>query len=108
MQTAVGQISFTFDSWTSDSGDPYLSVTGHYTSAPPDKPNKWAVRSHQLTFVLLEGRHSGANIGNLLVRVMDRYDIRTKVSDNSGGMPFPCPHVHIAGRLVYRRQCYQQ
>ncbi|KAF8228257.1 hypothetical protein L208DRAFT_1037636, partial [Tricholoma matsutake] len=25
-----GKVSFTFDTWTSDAQDPYLSVTGHY------------------------------------------------------------------------------
>ncbi|KAF5371872.1 hypothetical protein D9615_009521 [Tricholomella constricta] len=25
-----GKVSFTFDTWTSDAGDPFLSVTGHY------------------------------------------------------------------------------
>ena len=95
-QNVVGQISFTFDSWTSDSGDPYLSVTGHYISAPPDKPNEWAVQSHQLAFVLLEGRHSGSNIGNLLVRVIDRYGIRSKVSREPDATT--CPHAST-GRL---------
>ncbi|KAG2032142.1 hypothetical protein BDR03DRAFT_808871, partial [Suillus americanus] len=27
-----GRISFTFDTWTSEASDPYLSVTGHYIS----------------------------------------------------------------------------
>jgi hypothetical protein len=35
-----GQVSFTFDSWTSDSGNPYLSVTGHYIDAPADAPHE--------------------------------------------------------------------
>ena len=31
-----GKVSFTFDTWTSDAQDPYLSVTGHYITAPAD------------------------------------------------------------------------
>ena len=29
-----GKVSFTFDTWTSDAQDPYLSITGHYITAP--------------------------------------------------------------------------
>ncbi|KAG1893156.1 uncharacterized protein F5891DRAFT_1196785 [Suillus fuscotomentosus] len=36
-----GKVSFTFDAWTSDPGDPFLSVTGHYIHAPPERPNAW-------------------------------------------------------------------
>ena len=31
-----GKVSFTFNTWTSDVQDPYLSVTGHYITAPED------------------------------------------------------------------------
>jgi hypothetical protein len=34
------KISFTFDSWTSGAGNPYLSVTGHYIFAPADRPQE--------------------------------------------------------------------
>ncbi|KAF8878632.1 hypothetical protein BD779DRAFT_1403148, partial [Infundibulicybe gibba] len=30
-----GKVSFTFDSWTSDPGDPFLSVTAHYIITAP-------------------------------------------------------------------------
>ena len=31
-----GRVLFTFNTWTSDAQDPYLSVTGHYITAPKD------------------------------------------------------------------------
>jgi hypothetical protein len=74
-----GQISFTFDTWTSETRDPYLSVTGHYISAPRDRPQDWELKSEQLAFAPFEGNHSGANMANVLVRTVDRYGIREKV-----------------------------
>ncbi|KAG0696310.1 hypothetical protein DFH29DRAFT_813150, partial [Suillus ampliporus] len=64
----------------SDPGDPFLSVTGHYVHAPPDRPDDWKLQTEQLAFVPIEGRHSGANMANLLVRTVDRYGLREKVS----------------------------
>lgn len=74
-----GKVSFTFDTWTSDSHDPYLSVTGHYIDAPVDKPQDWELKSEQLAFTHFEGNHSGANMANVLIRTVDRYGLRNKV-----------------------------
>jgi hypothetical protein len=73
------KVSFTFDSWTSDAGDPYLSVTTHYILALVDKPQEWSLKSEQLTFKHIEGNHSGANISKILVGTLDRYRLREKV-----------------------------
>jgi hypothetical protein len=75
-----GRLSFTFDAWTSEAGDPYLSVTGHYISAPANALHEWELQSEQLAFTAIEGNHSGRNIGNILTQVVDRYDLRNKVS----------------------------
>jgi hypothetical protein len=72
-------VSFTFDSWTSEAGDPYLSMTGHYISAPKAEPHEWVMKSEQLAFTHIEGNHSGSNIGNILVDIIDCYNICQKV-----------------------------
>lgn len=74
-------MSFTFDTWTSEAGDPYLSMTGHYISAPKASPQEWTLKSEQLGFTHIEGNHSGANIGGILVRIIDRYGLRQKVGN---------------------------
>ncbi|KAF5378616.1 hypothetical protein D9615_007187 [Tricholomella constricta] len=74
-----GRISFTFDTWTSDAGDPYLSVTGHYIWASEDQPMDWSLKTDQLAFTHLEGNHSGSNIGNILVRTFDHYNLQSKL-----------------------------
>jgi hypothetical protein len=69
-------VSFTFDAWTSQVGDPYLSITGHFIH---DVGAGWKLHSEQLAFTPLPGRHSGANIGNTIMRTVDRYGLREKV-----------------------------
>jgi hypothetical protein len=74
-----GKVSFTFDTWTSEAQDPYLSVTGHYISSPEGRPQEWELKSEQLAFTHFEGAHSGANMANVLIRTVDRYGLRNKV-----------------------------
>ena len=79
VQLVPRKVSFTFDSWTSPSGDPYLSVTGHYITAHKvGYPHEWESKSDQLGFTPIKGNHSGANIGGILVHIVDRYNIRHK------------------------------
>lgn len=74
-----GKVSFTFNTWTSDAQDPYLSITGHYITAPEGRPQEWELKSKQLTFTHFEGNHSGANMANILIHTVDRYDLHKKV-----------------------------
>jgi hypothetical protein len=75
----LGQISLTFDAWTSKSFDPYLAITGHWIEAPKNKPNNWELKSELLGFTEIQGNHGGANIASVILRIVDRYDIRKKV-----------------------------
>jgi hypothetical protein len=72
-------MSFTFNLWTSQNGDPFLSVTGHYIDVPSNNPHKWELKCEQLAFTPIEGNHSGANIATILVCTVNRYGIRDKV-----------------------------
>src|ERR1700722_7297906 len=64
------KISMTFDTWTSLSGDPFLSVTAHYIDTPIDKPQQLVLKSDQLAFTPIVGNHSGANIGKILMEAI--------------------------------------
>lgn len=75
-----GRVSFTFDTWTSEAGYPYLSMTGHYIAGHKESPQDWELKSEQLGFTHIEGNHSGANLGGILIRIIDRYGIRQKAS----------------------------
>ena len=74
-----GEISFTFDTWTSDPGHNFLSVTAHYIDSPKDQPDQWMLRDIQLAFAPLEGHHTGANIASVLEGVLERYGICEKI-----------------------------
>ncbi|KAK2461046.1 hypothetical protein APHAL10511_006935 [Amanita phalloides] len=50
LKTHPSKISFTFDLWTSDSSDPYISITGHYINTPTDRLHDWELRTEQLAF----------------------------------------------------------
>ena len=79
-QIVPSKISFTFDAWTSEPGDPYLSVTTHYIHAPADAPKEWELKTEQLAFKSIEGQHTGKNMANILINsAIDWYDIQGKV-----------------------------
>jgi hypothetical protein len=81
-----GQISITFDAWTSKSYDPYLAVTAHYIAASPLK-NDWELRARILAFTAIDGDHGGANIATILLKIFEDYGLSGKVgwvtSDNA-------------------------
>lgn len=79
LKRVPSKISFTFDAWTSAPGDPYLSLTSHFIDAPADHPNAWELKSDQLIFQEIQGRHTGKNMADILSRALDRYDLCGKV-----------------------------
>ncbi|KAJ7713559.1 hypothetical protein B0H16DRAFT_1233777, partial [Mycena metata] len=62
----------------SSSGIPFLNINGHYVSAPPQRPNDWELKTDELAFMKIEGRHTGQNLGNAVVRTVERYGLETK------------------------------
>jgi hypothetical protein len=79
LKRVPSKISFTFDAWTSAPGDPYLSLTAHFIDAPADCLTAWELRSEQLIFQEIEGRHTGKNMSNILSRALERYGLHGKV-----------------------------
>jgi hypothetical protein len=74
-----GLLSLTGDTWTTKSGKCFMSITGHWIGASIECPNEWQLHSAQLGFAEVDGHHSGANLAQIVVRVIDRYDARQKV-----------------------------
>ena len=79
MQKIPSKISFTFDMWTLGPGDPYLSLVAHYIDAPADCPSAWVLKSEQLIFQEIQGRHTGKNMAEILSHVLDWYGLCGKV-----------------------------
>jgi hypothetical protein len=63
----------------SEPGMPFLSVTAHYIDSPDGKPQEWELKSEQLAFTIINGNHSGSNVGRILIETIDNYNFRTKV-----------------------------
>ena len=74
------RISIKFNAWTSKAYDPYLAITAHYINAPSHQPLDWELKSKLLGFEELLGSHTGANMASKMVEVLEKYDIRNKVS----------------------------
>ena len=83
MSRALGKISFTFNAWTFTTGDLYLSLTAHYIYVPTDKLNAWELKSEQLMFQEIHGRHTGVNMAAILGQALDRYRLHGKVQSSS-------------------------
>ena len=79
LKRVPSKISFTFDTWTSALGDPYLSLTAHFIDAPADSPTAWELKSNQLIFQEIEGRHTGKNMSDILSHALDKYGLHGKV-----------------------------
>ena len=75
-QDVPSKVSFTFDAWTLQVDDPYLSITGHFINGARDS---WKLHSEQLAFTPLPSHHSGANIGNAIMCIVDHYGLQGKV-----------------------------
>jgi len=102
MKKVPSKISFTFNAWTSAPGDPYISLMVHYIDAPTNCPNAWELRSEQLIFQEIQGRHTGKNMGDILSHSLDRYELCGKVRSLS--LAFYCLIellLHSTGWLVY-------
>jgi hypothetical protein len=56
-----------------------LSITGHYIDAPVDRPDDWKLKTEQLAFEEIEGRHTGKNVALILTRTANRYKLNGKV-----------------------------
>jgi hypothetical protein len=90
----------------SKTGDPFLSVTGHYITALLDKPHKWELKNQQLAFTPFEGHHSGSNMSTILVRTVDCYGIRKKVTYYSL-IPIIPADIYHTGWLVHHRRRFK-
>jgi hypothetical protein len=78
-KTVDSKISITFDSWTSEPGMPFLSVTAHYIDSQDGKPQEWELKSEQLTFMIINGNHNSSNIGRILIETINNCNFHTKV-----------------------------
>jgi hypothetical protein len=97
----VGSVCLTSDIWSGKAKEDYLSVVAHFVNS------KWELEKRLLALRLIDGKHSGANIANLVATVIDEYSLTEKVfaitldnaSSNNVAMkflrPFLCGYLGV-------------
>ncbi|KAI7947561.1 hypothetical protein MJO28_009469 [Puccinia striiformis f. sp. tritici] len=73
LREVQSKISLTCDTWTSPSNDSVLGVTAHWIDL------NFSLKSIILAARLVEGNHSGASLGNLLVEVLEDFNMSDKI-----------------------------
>ncbi|GBC12416.2 zinc finger BED domain-containing protein 1-like [Rhizophagus irregularis DAOM 181602=DAOM 197198] len=84
LQETPGLLSFTVDAWTSKNQLPFLGISVHWIN------KKWELQSLTLDFCLLSGQHSGENLAQQFLKVLEDFNIETKLlaigCDNASNM----------------------
>jgi len=79
-----GQCSLTADIWTSINQDAYLGITIHYIDS------NWNLRNFLLDIIPFTTRHTGENIANEIITILNEFNILDKVialtTDNESAM----------------------
>ncbi|WVZ88461.1 hypothetical protein U9M48_034981 [Paspalum notatum var. saurae] len=73
LKTDVSSVCLTSNIWAGKAKEDYLSVVGHFVNS------KWELEKRLLGLRLIDGKHSGVNIANLVATVIDDYALTDKV-----------------------------
>jgi hypothetical protein len=76
-QHSCGKISITADAWSSANLSSFLAVTAHWISQ--DQSGRLALESALIGFQRVHGSHTGKNVAQYLLEILDRADISLKV-----------------------------
>ncbi|OCB88219.1 hypothetical protein A7U60_g4624 [Sanghuangporus baumii] len=67
------KVALSLDAWTSSNGYAFLAIVIHYIS------NEWDLQEQLIAFEEIKGRHTGDNIGAIVLRVLDQYNLVSKL-----------------------------
>ncbi|WVZ84994.1 LOW QUALITY PROTEIN: hypothetical protein U9M48_031959 [Paspalum notatum var. saurae] len=73
LKTDVSSVCLISDIWAGKAKEDYLSVVAHFVNS------KWELEKMLLGLRLIDGKHSGVNIANLIATVIDDYALTDKV-----------------------------
>jgi hypothetical protein len=80
----IKKISLTADGWTSPFQDDFLGITAHWIDS------NWHQRELVIGFEPLHGPHTGENLADALINVIERFNLGDKVqsitTDNATNM----------------------
>ncbi|GBC12853.2 zinc finger BED domain-containing protein RICESLEEPER 2-like [Rhizophagus irregularis DAOM 181602=DAOM 197198] len=74
LKETLGKLSLSLDIWTSTVVKSYMGITVHFID------NSWKLQQITLDFIELEGSHTGKNIAEELITVLNLYGISKKIN----------------------------
>jgi hypothetical protein len=84
MFSNVSRVSLTADGWTSPFQKDFLGVTAHWID------EKWNQKEIVIGFESMNGAHTGENLAEALINVLERFQIGDKIqsitTDNASNM----------------------
>jgi hypothetical protein len=69
----------TLDGWSLLAPDPYLRLTVHWVHSAPGTPTDWSLQSLLLAFHEVKGNHSGQNLANIVMEIVNEAGLSPKV-----------------------------
>ena len=91
-----GEINLTCDAWQADNTDAYFAVTGHWIEERT--PGVWSLEHALLGFAQMNCSHSGAHLGQMLYKIVNRLHIVHKVRTPFSSRCFA--HLYLKYRSV--------
>jgi hypothetical protein len=81
IQSSVGKISCTTDTWTDPQHTSFMAVTAHWIQATTTNTGtqELKLRSDLIGFHKIPGRHTGEHLAHCFLYVLDRIKIADKV-----------------------------
>jgi hypothetical protein len=73
LKTNVTSVCLTSDIWAGKAKEDYLSVVAHFVNS------HWEIEKRLLRLRLIDGKHSGVSIANLVATMIDDYSLTDKV-----------------------------
>lgn len=77
IQNALGRVSFTSDVWSRQTMQSFMGVTAHFIARSP--LNVLTLETRLVAFRVLHGSHTGNNLANEFLRVIEEIECLNKV-----------------------------
>jgi predicted nucleic acid-binding Zn-ribbon protein len=106
--SSVTSVALTSDIWSGNAKEDYLSVVAHYVNS------NWELEKRVIGMRLIDESHSGSNIADRVVAVLEDFGLTDKVfsvtldnaSSNSSAMAFLSPQISgYMGTLFLHQRC---
>jgi len=78
-QSALGKISYTADAWSSATLQSYFAITAHWAYRD-NADGSIKIKARLIAFHPISGRHTGANMAQLCLDLLDRAGTTANVS----------------------------